>query len=67
MSRGIIARRELLIATNRLVNAREPELEHFTAVTQALAQILTDELTIECKVVLKCGAHDLKKLLEKTS
>lgn len=64
MSAGTVARRELLVAAQALVKAREPELSHFEAVTQALAQILTDELTIQCKVVLKCGAHDLKKLLE---
>lgn len=66
MSRATVARRELVAATHTLAHVSQPELGHFTDVTKALAAILSDELGFDCKIVLKCGAPALKKLLEKT-
>jgi hypothetical protein len=54
-------RRALSAATNALVKTNAPTEEHYTAVVDALAQVFTDDVGVECQVVIKLTAEAAEK------
>lgn len=56
-------KRKLLVAAQALVHTNAPELSHFTDVGNALAQVFSDEMGLNVRVVFKVKADDAAELL----
>lgn len=57
--RNVANLRALAVATQHLVKTNAPDLPHYQAVAQALAQVMTDDLGIPCTLVLRANAKDI--------
>lgn len=56
-------RRKLLEAADALAKTSQPDIEHYRAVAQSLAQVMTDDIGVECTVSVKMPANQLQQLL----
>lgn len=61
----IANRRVLLERTNALVKTNQPTLEHISAVVEALAQVITDLLDTDCRVVIKLDPKALQAAIDR--
>jgi hypothetical protein len=61
----IVNRRVLLERTQALVKTNQPTLEHISAVGHALANVITDLLGAECRVVIKLDPKALQAAINK--
>jgi hypothetical protein len=60
---GIVNRRVLMEAAQRLVKANAPDLEDYMAVSNALAQVMTDDMGVPCRLVLRVSQQDIERAL----
>lgn len=60
---NIAIRRRFILAAQVLANTSNPKLEHYKAVTDALADLATENTGVPCTVAIQCNAKDLAKAL----
>lgn len=56
---AVANRRALMDAVQRLIKTNAPDIDDYHAVTHALAQVMTDDVGVECTLVLRVNALGL--------
>jgi hypothetical protein len=61
---AIVHRRIFLERANALVKKSRPDLNDLSKVCEALADVMTDIIGAECRIVIKCDAQQLSRAIE---
>lgn len=61
---AIANRRAFLERANALVRKTSPDLHDLSEVCETLANVMTDIIGAECRIVIKCDAKQLERAIE---
>lgn len=61
---GMATRRIFLERANALVKKSQPDLNDLSEVCESLADVMTDIIGAECRIVIKCDAKQLSRAIE---
>ena len=61
---SIAVRRIFLECANALVKKSQPDLNDLSGVCEALADVMTDIIGAECRIIIKCDAKQLSRAIE---
>ena len=61
---AIANRRAFLECANALVRKSSPDLNDLSEVCETLANVMTDIIGAECRIVIKCDAKQLERAIQ---